>query len=534
MHRSLPDGGVIFKQAPPYYNGAMTQLTDFTSYAQAHRHFSKDALWALFDGDRANLNIGHECLDRHDRGTVAIRIAHGTGHNDAFTFGELSDGSNRFANLLRRRGVAPGARIAIMLEPSFEFYIALFGAMKAGCVAVPLFTLFGPDGLRLRLDDCRPELLVIAAQFADVARKTPILIADDAFAATLTTESAAFTPQTAADDMAMYQYTSGTTRALPEAVKHCHRAVATVMIAALYGTGIRPGDRFMCPSSPAWGHGLWHGTVAPLALGVPVASYAGKFDPACLMRAIEEFGITNLSAAATHYRMMKNSGLEGQYRFSVEKLSFTGEPIDSDTASWAAATFATPVCSIYGTTEIGVILADYPGATDHAVRPGSLGKPVPGVTLAVHDASGTPCPPGQIGEIVMARRGGWFPTKDLGHIDQDGYFYHAGRADDVIISAGWTLSAVEIEDCLLQHGDVDEVAVIGVRDAIRGQIVKAFIVSDRPGDDAFMREVQDFTRHRLARHEYPRAVAFVDALPKTPAGKINRQTLRDAQTSEDT
>jgi acetyl-CoA synthetase len=334
--------------------------------------------------------------------------------------------------------------------------------------------------------------------------------------------------------MAMYQYTSGTTRALPEAVKHCHRAVATVMIAALYGTGIRPGDRFMCPSSPAWGHGLWHGTVAPLALGVPVASYAGKFDPARLMRAIEELGITNLSAAATHYRMMKNSGLEGQYRFSVEKLSFTGEPIDSDTASWAAATFATPVCSIYGTTEIGVILADYPGATDHAVRPGSLGKPVPGVTLAVHDASGTPCPPGQIGEIVMARRGGWFPTKDLGHIDQDGYFYHAGRADDVIISAGWTLSAVEIEDCLLQHGDVDEVAVIGVRDAIRGQIVKAFIVSDRPGDDAFMREVQDFTRHRLARHEYPRAVTFVDALPKTPAGKINRQTLRDAQTSEDT
>jgi acetyl-CoA synthetase len=507
----------------------MIQLTDFTGYADAQRHFSKDALWALFDGDRAALNIGHECLDRHDRETVAIRIAHAEGPNEAFTFGEVSDGSNRFANLLQRRGVAPGARVAIMLEPSFAFYIALFGAIKAGCVAVPLFTLFGPDGLRLRLDDCRPALLVATAEHATLARDTMTLIVDDAFMAALDAENAAFTPQTAADDMAMYQYTSGTTRALPEAVKHRHRAVVTVMIAALYGTGIWPGDRFMCPSSPAWGHGLWHGTLAPLALGVPIASYAGRFDPARLMRAIEEFEITNLSAAATHYRMMKNSGLAARYRFTVEKLSFTGEPIDSDTASWAEATFATPVCSIYGTTEIGVILADYPGAPDHMVRPGSLGKPVPGVTIAVHDAAGAPCPPGQIGEIVIRRRGEWFPTKDLGHIDQDGYFHHGGRADDVIISAGWTLSAVEIEDCLLQHGDVDEAAVIGVADSVRGQIVKAFIVSGRAGDDAFAREIQDYIRQRLARHEYPRAVAFVEASPKTPAGKVNRQALRDAE-----
>ena len=507
----------------------MNRLTDFTSYAQAKQHFSKDALWALFDGGRANLNIAHECLDRHDRETIAIRIAHGDGSNHAFTFGELADNANRFANLLRRRDIAPGDRVAIMLEPSLAFYTSLFGAMKAGCVAVPLFTLFGPEGLRLRLDDCQPELLVTTAEFAALAPGAAALIADDGLTAALNAESASFTPATSADDMAMYQYTSGTTRALPEAVKHRHRAVVTVMIAALYGTGVRPGDRFMCPSSPAWGHGLWHGTLAPLALGVPIASYAGRFDPARLMRAIEEFEITNLSAAATHYRMMKNSGLANQYRFTVEKLSFTGEAIDSDTAGWAEEIFATPVCSIYGTTEIGVILADYPGAADHQVRPGSLGKPVPGVSLAIHDANGAPCPPGRTGEIVMARRGGWFPTRDLGHIDEDGYFFHGGRADDVIISAGWTMSAVEIEDCLLQHGDVDEAAVIGVADEVRGQIVKAFIVSNRAGGDAFMREVQDFTRQRLAWHEYPRAVAFVDSLPKTLAGKVNRQMLRDAE-----
>ena len=153
---------------------------------------------------------------------------------------------------------------------------------------------------------------------------------------------------------------------------------------------------------------------------------------------------------------MKNSGAADHFTFCVEKLSFTGEPIDSDTAAWTKATFGGDVCSMYGTTEIGVILADYPGAADHKVKPGSLGRPIPGIELAVHDPNRQNCPTGQIGEIMMKRRNGWFPTKDLGWIDEDGYFYHGGRADDVIISAGYTMSAVEIEDVLLKHPDVDE------------------------------------------------------------------------------
>ncbi len=512
----------------------MSRLTDFTSYADAHRHFSKDALWALFDGDRAQLNIGHECLDRHDRNETAVRIAHADGHDEAFTFGELSDGSNRFANMLQTRGIAEGERVAIMLEPSLAFYIALFGAMKAGCIAVPLFTLFGPDGLRLRVDDCTPAMLVTNAALAPLGAEIPDLetvVADAAFLSNLETESASFAPTTAATDIAMYQYTSGTTRELPEAVKHSHRSVVTVIIAALYGTGVRLGDRFMCPSSPAWGHGLWHGTISPLALGVSTASYAGKFDPVRLMRAIQDFEITNISAAATHYRMMKNAGEAAKFRFAIKKLSFTGEPIDSDTAAWTEATFGVPVCSMYGTTEIGVILSDYPGAADHRVKPGSLGRPMPGVELAVHDPSGKPCPPNVTGEIVMRRRGEWYPTKDLGRVDEDGYFYHGGRADDVIISAGYTMSAVEIEDVLLKHQDVDEAAVIGVADDERGQVVKAFIVSDRDGSDAFSKELQDYIANRLSRHEYPRRVDFVDALPKTPAGKVNRKMLRDAESA---
>jgi acetyl-CoA synthetase len=213
-------------------------------------------------------------------------------------------------------------------------------------------------------------------------------------------------------------------------------------------------------------------------------------------------------------------------------LSYTGEPIDAETLRFIDETFGVPACSMYGTTEVGVALVNYPGAADFVVKPGSLGKAVPGLTVQVQRPDGTPAAPGEIGEIRLLRRGEWVPTKDLGRVDEDGYFFHAGRADDVIISAGWTMSAVEIEDVLMQHPDVREAAAIGVPDPVRGQVVKAFVVSPRPGDDSFARELQDFTRARLSQHEYPRQVAFVADLPKTPAGKINRKAIRDAEAAQ--
>ena len=509
----------------------MPSLTDLTQHSDAMAAFSKDRLWELFDGDRNHLNIAHECVDRHPTDRIAVRIAHADGRDETLTFGDLKMWSNRFANYLRTTRIAPGQTIGIMLEPSTLFYAVLFGAMKAGCTAVPLFTLFGPDGLKLRLDDCDPALFLAAPEHAHLAEPKPgrkIVTTNDEFHAVLERESDTFTPLTFASDMAMYQYTSGTTRLLPDAIKHRHRAVVTVMIAALYGTGIRPGDRFMCPSSPAWGHGLWHGTLAPLALGVTTATYAGKFDAGRLTQALSDYRITNLSAAATHYRMMRMDTLaEAQINISIPKLTFTGEPIDSDTASWAADTFGSPVCSMYGTTEVGVILVNYPGASDFEARPGSLGKPVPDQRVEIHDSTGLICPPGQRGEIMLWRKDEWFPTKDLGYTDEDGYFYHAGRADDVIISAGWTMSAVEIEDILLKHPDVREAAVIGEPDEGRGQVPMAFIVSDRLGDSDFTTELQKIAQTRLSRHEYPRLIEYINELPKLPAGKINRKALRE-------
>jgi len=332
--------------------------------------------------------------------------------------------------------------------------------------------------------------------------------------------------------MAVFQYTSGTTRELPAAVKHSHRTLVTLMFAALYGTGIRPGDDFFCPSSPAWGHGLWHGTLAPLALGVTTGTFAGRFDAVRLMKALQDYKVTNLSAAATHYRMMKNSGKANEFDFAIEKLSYTGEPIDSATLAFIDETFHVPACSMYGTTEIGVVLVNYPGARDFNVKPGALGKPVPGLKLEVQKPDGSRAEPGVIGELMLWRRGGWETTKDLAKIDEDGYFYHAGRADDVIISAGWTMSAVEIESTLLKHPDVREAAVIGVPDPVRGQVAKAFIVTKRAGSDEFIDELKSFTRERLSQHEFPRHFTFVIELPKTPAGKVHRKILRDREAAD--
>ncbi len=511
----------------------MTRLTEMTRYEDAQRFATSEALWDLFDGDRASLNIAHECIDRHADGSAraAVRIAHAGGSDEVLSFDALATGSARFAHWLAENDIGPGDRVAFMLEPSLPFYLSLFGAIKRGAIGVPLFTLFGLDGLRLRIDDCAPKLLITNAEKAEMARQVEnvrVVVVDDIMIAGLTAFPSHYPVASKADDLAMFQYTSGTTRELPSAVRHSHRALVTLMVAALYGTGIRPGDAFFCPSSPAWGHGLWHGTLAPLALGVTTGTFSGRFDANRLMKALQDYRITNLSAASTHYRMMKQAGTAADYRFAIEKLSFTGEPIDEATLDFIDRTFHVPACSMYGTTEIGVVLVNYPGAPDFEVRAGSLGKAIPGVKLEVQGPDGALAPVGAVGELMLWRKGAWLSTKDLARIDADGYFHHAGRADDVIISAGWTMSAVEIEGVLLKHPRVREAAVIGVPDETRGQIVKAFVVADQP-EDALAKELQAFTRERLSQHEYPRLVAFVDELPKTPAGKVNRKALRDRE-----
>jgi len=498
----------------------VNSILELTTYDEVQRGFSWEKLWALFDGSEARMNLAHECIDRHRGKGTAISVKFADGRSEHYDFAQLADLTGRFAHWLERRGITKGDRVAVIVEPSLAFYVGMFGAMKRGAIAVPMFTLFGPEGLALRLNDCAPKLILTQSdvQFA----QAQVVRADDAFWAELAAERPDYSPSTASSDLALFQYTSGTTRELPEAVKHTHRTVVTLMVAALYGLGLRPGERYFCPSSPAWGHGLAHGTLSPLALGIHTAAYSGKFDAQRIVEALQEFRIDNIAAAPTVFRMLRNAGLNPP---PVKKISYAGEPMDSETAAWIEKSFGVVAASMYGTTEVGVVLVNYPGLAGYRHKPGSLGKPVPGARMAVLDPQGEELAPGKSGEISLQRKGKWFALKDRGTTDEDGYFYIEGRSDDVIISAGWTMSAVEIENTLLKHPAVLEAAVVAAPDAVRGQVAKAYIVA-RESDPGIAADIQAFMKERLSKHEYPRQVEFVSELPKTPAGKINRNALR--------
>lgn len=507
----------------------MGQPSGNASYQQAIADFSWDQLWSLFDGDRQHLNISHECLDRHPADRVAARIAHADGAREELTFGELSRATSQFAHLLENLGVAAGDRVAVMMQPSAGFYTSLFGAIKLGAVAVPLYTLFGPDAVRDRFEDCDATCLIVDAETAPALRDSPyrVLQFETGIAPVLGDFDSEYTTKTQASDLAVLQYTSGTSRQLPEAVKHDHRAPVTLARAGLYALGLDGSDRYFCPSSPAWGHGLWHGTIAPWSLGVALGSFSGRFAIESLVDALVDLRITNLAAASTIYRMILRSGRAGELG-GLNKASYTGEELDpaAQSAFWEAT--GTSVRGMYGTTETGVVLGNYPGFTDYEPRIGALGKPLPGCELAVLDANGNPVAANVTGELAVKRRGDWFRSKDLGRIDDDGYFWYAGRADDVIIASGWTISPVEVERTLLQHADVVEAAVIGAPDDLRGAIVKAILVANR-SDPEFVAELQSMVREQLSPHEYPREIEFVETLPKTRNGKVNRRALRNPE-----
>jgi len=224
--------------------------------------------------------------------------------------------------------------------------------------------------------------------------------------------------------------------------------------------------------------------------------------------------------------MIKNSGLLDHYRLEIRKMHYTGEPMDTDTFHYFKDKFGVPPHSGYGSTEVGAVIYQYAGFPNWIVKPGSLGKPMPGLEVKLIDKDGNEVTAGQIGEIAIRRRGKWIRARDAGMVDGDGYFWHKGRVDDIILSAGWTISPTEVEDTLQKHPAVREAAVIGVPDPERGQIVKAFVVSKNPPSAELENELKEFVRTNLSRHEYPRVIEFVASLPKSAAGKTIKQGLK--------
>lgn len=530
---------------------------------------SYDELIAGFRWDvPARYNIGVAACDawaeREPERTALLHVG-ADGRVDQISFRELRRRTNRLANALAALGIARGDRVGILLPQVPETAVAHLATYKLGAVAVPLFTLFGPEALAFRLADSGAKALIgtpeglanvveSAAELPTLAHRISVGGASPgahAFDALVETASDAFMPaDTAADDPALVIYTSGTTGP-PKGALHAHR----VLPGHLPGVEMpqelfpKPGDLFWTPADWAWIGGLLDALLPSLAHGVPVLAHRfPKFDPEEAFALMAGNGVRNAFMPPTALKMMRQvPGARERFDLNVRSIGSGGETLGAELLDWGRETFGITINEFYGQTECNLIVANCAGLMP--VKPGAMGRPVPGHEVAVVNAEGTPLPAGEEGSVAVRRPdpamfleylnqpgataakfvGDWMLTGDTATMDAEGYLWFVGRDDDVITSAGYRIGPGEVEDCLMRHPAVAMAAVVGVPDELRGQRVKAFVVTN-PGfatDDALARDIQAHVKTRLAAHEYPREVEFVPALPMTATGKVQRKLLRE-------
>lgn len=505
---------------------------DYRSYEEAVSEFEWNDRWSVFDGNPDDFNLAHECLERWPDDQVAVRLQFDTGERRTYSISEIREPAAQFAHALEDRGFDRGDPIAVLLEPSWELYVAMFGIFFSGAVYVPMFTLFGRDAIDYRLADSEADLLVTTDKRAseDVPNDVDceVVRVNDGFESFFQGYPETYDPSTSADDRSVIQYTSGTT-GTPTGYPMRHKTLTQSIVTFLFAYGVRQSDSYFNPSPPAWAHGLWMGTLAPLSIGTATGMFSGKFDPETLLAGLEAFETTNLAAAATAFRQIVNSGAMTDFDLHLERVSSTGEPLDRETYQTLREVWDVSLADVYGISEFGPIVANYNGFEEWESKPDSIGKPLPGLEVKILDEDGTELPPNEVGEICVKRGDEWIRSGDAGMRDEDGYFYHKGRIDDVIISAGWRIDPHEVEATVLSHPAVSDCAVIGSPDDTRGEVVKAFVRTDQDPTAGLKTDIQNHVKEDLSKHEYPREVEFVDELPYTESGKIKRKDLRERE-----
>jgi acetyl-CoA synthetase len=509
------------------------------------------------------LNIAHEAVDRHARGArarhAALRWLAANGAQRDFTFTELSILSNRFANLLHSLGIAKGDVVFVLCGRIPGLYAAVLGALKCGAVVSPLFSAFGPEPLKTRVNLGRGKVLVTTESLYErkvkkVAVEMPTLshvlkvenLALDAFPATFEIEP------TSPDDAAFLHFTSGTT-GMPKGAVHVHGAVVAHYATAAAALDLHSDDIFWCTADPGWITGTSYGIVAPLVLGVTSIVDEAEFDAERWYRILRSQAVTVWYTAPTAIRMLMKAGLDLAKKYSFEKLRFiasVGEPLNAEAVWWGMDAFGMPIHDNWWQTETGGIMIANTAAMD--IKPGSMGKPLPGVEAAVVRREKEKIQfiedPGMQGELAL--RAGWpsmfraylgqderyrkcfaddwYLTGDLAKRDADGYYWFVGRADDVIKSAGHLIGPFEVESALMEHPAVAEAGVIGKPDPVVGEVVKAFVSLKsgfEPGEELKM-QLLAHARKRLGAAVAPKEIAFSPTLPRTRSGKIMRRLLK--------
>jgi len=527
---------------------------------------SYDAVTAAFRWQiPARYNIGTDIADRQPPDADAILHRKSDGSVDRYRFGDLTRLSNQLANVLAAHGLKRGDRIGVLLPQAPETAIAHIAAYKSGLIAVPLFTLFGADALEYRLANCGARALVTdaggAATVSAIRDRLPaldVVLSIDGpadrvggFWQDLETAADAFRAvDTGADDPAMIIFTSGTTGP-PKGALLPHRVLLGHLPGVEFPHRFFPqqGDLFWTPADWAWIGGLIDVLLPSLHHGRPVLAYrAGKFDPEEAFSLMASLGVRNTFMPPTALKLMRQvPDPRTRFNLAVRSIGSGGETLGEELLAWGQETFGLTINEFYGQTECNLVVGNC--ADVLPVRPGSMGRAIPGHTVAVVDERGAPLPVGEVGSIAVRRpdpvmfleywnnseateakfAGDWLITGDVGRQDDDGYFWYVGRDDDVITSAGYRIGPGEVENCLLTHPAVQMAAVVGVPDPVRTEAVKAFIVPAAgvsPSDD-LAAEIQQYVKARLAGHAYPRYVEFIDSLPLTATGKIMRKNLRD-------
>jgi acetyl-CoA synthetase len=522
-------------------------MIDFNkSYTETYAHFS----WSIPEF----YNIGVDVCDRHAANTpekIALIWAKDEG-DQHFSYGYFKEKSDRLANLLRSKGVKPGDRVALILAQGPAAVISHIALYKLNAIAVPLAVLFGPDALNFRLSDSGASVVIANdAAIAKIAFDGLILSVDKDFYGLIEESSPDFTPvNSRADDPALMIYTSGTT-GQPKGALHAHR----VLLGHLPGVQMPhdgfplEGDLMWTPADWAWAGGLLNILLPALYYGVPVlAKKFEKFDPDEAFALMANYGVKNTFIPPTALRMLRTvENPRAKYNLSLRTIGSGGESLGEATFHWGEAALGVTINEFYGQTECNLVLAS--SKAWGVVKPGAIGKAVPGHRVIIIDEMGIEVPrgtPGQIaifkGDPVMFLRywnneqatrdkyiGDWLITGDQGIMDAEGFVTFHGRDDDIITSSGYRIGPTEIEDCLIKHEAVALAAVIGKPDVLRTEIVKAFVVLKKgvAESDTLKKDIQTFVRERVSSHAYPREIEFIESLPMTTTGKIIRRLLKN-------
>ncbi|WP_180084959.1 AMP-binding protein [Acinetobacter sp. YH12145] len=541
-------------------------MSNYQDVAKAFdlNHAAKEML----SGSLEQLNACYECCDRHaiDQNKVALYWQGKDGRKEQYTFAELQQWSSQFANFLKSQGVQKGDRVSGLLPRTVELLVVILGAWRIGAVYQPLFTAFGPKAIEHRLHLAQSKLVISdvgnRSKLDEVAHCPQIVTVADRAGQRIQQGDLNFWDEVKAqstdceivlqsiNDPFLLMFTSGTTGP----AKPLEVPLKALIAFGQYmknAVGLREDDSFWNIADPGWAYGLYYGITGPLLLGHATLFYEGGFSIDSLCQIVDDYKVTNLAGAPTAYRMMmaadpeQMAKLKGKFRV----VSSAGEPLNPEVFRWFKQVLDAPIFDHYGQTEVGMVVCNHHGL-QHDIRAGVAGYASPGYRVAVVDEQGQELAAGTPGVLAvdisqspMMWFGGYkesrkspfvkhyYLTGDTAELHADGSMSFVGRNDDVITTSGYRIGPFDVESALLEHDAVIEAAVIGVPDPDRTEIVKAFVILAEhvTASEELAEQLGQFVKKRLSAHAYPRLVEFVQELPKTPSGKIQRFLLRNQE-----